>query len=301
MMTIDRFCINCGGIIVDRGARARYCSDKCYLAPRFHNTYCNSCNNPLVVGIKVKNKTKYCSLDCERKAKRVKYLSENPGFNEDYFAEPNLENSYWAGFIAADGCVTKPTRGQRRLQVVLASKDDSHVYLLRDSIGGGRVRAYRRKSNSSEKMLENTGLYVASDRLCEDLESGYNITPRKTFSLKPPNLEDDLAYAFIAGYIDGDGCYGIRNGRPRIQIAGTHELLSWVSNIFGYRNTPGITSGENVYHIQFSGDNAINMRATFKSLDLPLLRRKSERWEALGADLEIKHKSERITDEASRV
>lgn len=291
MMTVDHLCINCGVAIVNRRAGARYCSDKCYLAPRFHNTYCNFCNNPLVVGIKVKNRTKYCSLDCEKKAKRVGHLSKSPNFNEDYFAEPNLENSYWAGFIAADGCVTKPARGQSLLRVVLASKDDSHVYLLRNSIGGGRVRAYSRKSDSSEKILESTGLYVVSDKLCEDLKSKYNITPRKTLTLKPPDLDGDFAYAFIAGYIDGDGCYDIRNSRPRIQVAGTYEVLSWISNVFGSRNRPRRTSGEKVYHIQFSGDGAINMRETFKNLNLPLLSRKSGRWEYLGADLEIKMQS----------
>lgn len=39
-------------------------------------------------------------------------------YNDNYFRTPNLENSYWAGFIAADGCVYKGHTGCGEQRVV---------------------------------------------------------------------------------------------------------------------------------------------------------------------------------------
>jgi len=38
--------------------------------------------------------------------------------NHNYFSEVTLENSYWAGFIAADGCITK-----NYVKIMIAQKD----------------------------------------------------------------------------------------------------------------------------------------------------------------------------------
>ena len=43
--------------------------------------------------------------------------------NHDFFTVPNKLNSYWAGFIAADGCVT----GKHILAIKLSEKDKEHL------------------------------------------------------------------------------------------------------------------------------------------------------------------------------
>ena len=48
----------------------------------------------------IKQKGRYLGLKSNRKVTRKHY-----GIDYDYFAVPNVQNSYWAGFIAADGCI----------------------------------------------------------------------------------------------------------------------------------------------------------------------------------------------------
>ena len=94
----ERVCLNCRSDISHRDARAKYCSKKCLNAPRFYGTYCDWCKKELFVARGNLKLTRFCS-------KRCVFLFKHPNLNENYFAEPNLENSYWAGLIAADGCI----------------------------------------------------------------------------------------------------------------------------------------------------------------------------------------------------
>ena len=45
--------------------------------------------------------------------------------NETFFEKPSRVNSYWAGFIAADGCVYRNT-----LKITLSKKDKAHLEAL---------------------------------------------------------------------------------------------------------------------------------------------------------------------------
>ena len=49
--------------------------------------------------------------------KRIRY-----SFNERFFSEDSEASFYWAGFIAADGCLYKKT-----LSIGLSSKDKCHL------------------------------------------------------------------------------------------------------------------------------------------------------------------------------
>lgn len=228
-----------------------------------------------------KKRTVHCSMSCANKTIQKR---RHPNFNEDFFSVPNLENCYWAGFIAADGCIRERPNRSKILQIGLSSVDRSHLEAFIESVGKGSIYDYTHKATRSGPSYSAVSIQIGSDKLCNDLGSVFNIFPRKTFTLKPPNLEGEMAHAFIAGYIDGDGCYHKNTNRPALQALGTYEILEWILNIYGLGDKK-ISAKGNVWQFWISGKDALALRESFHRLNLPLLKRKVDRWEQLGANL----------------
>jgi len=144
--------------------------------------------------------------------------------NDNYFNVPNLENSYWAGFIAADGCIIK---NRNCLQILLSTKDLQHLKLFARLI----------EFNGPIK-FDNYGmaiLRIYSKQICHDLKNNFNIITNKTLILKPPPLNGNFALAFIKGYIDGDGWISIAKIQNKysyltIGFIGTRQVLRWIKN-----------------------------------------------------------------------
>jgi len=142
-----------------------------------------------------------------------------------------LENTYWAGFIAADGNIGD---FRDRVRIKLIASDSSHL------------EAFKKNCGSNNPILEvHNGLkkYVTLE-ICGvpqwryDLQKNFHITPRKSLTLLPPrHLSREHSLAFIAGYIDGDGC--IFKEKPPtghlrlgVQVTGTYEMLGWIKKMF---------------------------------------------------------------------
>lgn len=135
----------------------------------------------------------------------------------------SLQSVYWAGFLAADGNIYKDM-----LSLALADKDIQHLYQFKNDI---QASQNIKPNNKGEYKINRIQIY--SKKICNDLTELYNITPKKSLTLKPPNnLSDDEKDAFICGYIDGDGCICLgANGNHQalnINILGTVELLSFI-------------------------------------------------------------------------
>lgn len=64
----------------------------------------------------------------------------------------------------------------------------------------------------------------------EFLKNNYNITPRKTFNIGPPNnLNKEQAGAYIIGFIDGDGSITIDGNSLRLRVCTSSEkLIRWI-------------------------------------------------------------------------
>lgn len=152
--------------------------------------------------------------------------------NESFFTRPAVLNSYWAGFLAADGCVQ--THNPNVVSIDLAFRDFNHLCRLKEALGWeGDVRTYTRRKATTGHMKVAV-LSFSSAQVVSDLEQNFNITPQKSLTLRPPPLQTpDLARAFIAGYIDGDGSLWVsKTGVPTIKILGTKEMLSWIRQWF---------------------------------------------------------------------
>lgn len=157
-------------------------------------------------------------------------------FNQNFFSIPNIENCYWAGFIAADGCIryNKKTQKSGSLRIVLHGKDNIIIETFHKTIKyTGPIRYF----SIDKRPRVDIQLYNMNN-WGPDLKNNFNIIPNKTFLLIPPNLKDlKLQLAYIIGYIDGDGAISIiqpkryKSKHLLLQIAGTKLMMKWISNI----------------------------------------------------------------------
>jgi hypothetical protein len=154
--------------------------------------------------------------------------------NENFFTEPSVLNSYWAGFIAADGCISK-----NRLTIGLSSKDSIILERFKIDIGyNGKIYIVNQFDKRTQKTYTRNVIRISSKTIINDLLLNWNISERKSTILTHPNLSE-LKYqlAYIIGYIDGDGCISIAKAKDcnsthlHLIIAGTESTLKWINSI----------------------------------------------------------------------
>jgi hypothetical protein len=162
--------------------------------------------------------------------------------NENYFEEKSLQACYWAGFIAADGCIfiDKTNRNrQKRLQIMLSIKDENHLINFKNAINYNGIISKHISENQhflNDRIIKNgemVSLIISSDKLCNDLSSIFNIHSQKSLTHEPPiGLTEEQELAFIIGYIDGDGSIYLINKKLKypigFNILGTELFLTWL-------------------------------------------------------------------------
>lgn len=168
-------------------------------------------------------------------------------------------------------------------------KDYDHLFRFRNDIEW-KGNIYRRGQRGHSK--PSSTINLASDKLCDDLERNFNIVPRKSLILEPPNLENDLALSYIAGYIDGDGCIRvIRDGYLTCTISGTYQVLDWIKFVFdkiSHIKTNIVGSGckSEIKRFRIYGNQAYQvLHHIYQIISVPFLSRK---WDILSLS---KHKS----------
>lgn len=208
----------------------------------------------------IRNKANYDGL-CSKNNLR-KY-----SVNKSYFSTPNEQNSYWAGFIAADGNISQDFK---KLSIGLQHSDkcilDSFVKDLN-------------YTNETKIYKDRVSVTINCEEICRDLEKNFNITPAKSKTLQPPdNLSDDLCImAFIKGVIDGDGSVDSKS----IVIYGTEHLLSWICNYFdsiipksNYRTSKPRKIQDHLWAYKISTNRAKYIAEKFQNLNCFYLARK---------------------------
>ena len=207
------------------------------------------------------------------------------GVCHDYFASANIENSYWAGFIAADGCIS-PKKNTVKIQ--LQAGDANHLWLFANCVGyDGPVRLCRGgayKPESEQALLSICGV----SKWVDDLALVFNVTGQKSLTLKPPiGLSPECALAYVIGYIDGDGSIGTTKSKYKqivylsryISIRGTAEILWWIKELFDKLSPPN-RAQKNIYcyggYYQYRvvGKRAESLLRIMKRLQTPKLARK---------------------------
>lgn len=187
--------------------------------------------------------------------------------NQTYFSEPNIENSYWAGFIAADGCIFKSYKAGTLLSIGLALKDYEHLLLFSNTIEyTGTIKT---EPNAYRLQIHNCS------QVHKDLCKYYNILSRKSLTLMSPNIVNpDHVKAFVVGYIDGDGCISKRNEHMFITILGTKELLYWIKEQITGKGRIYQLRDKNTYRFQLSHKSAREFMNVLYTVNVPRLNRK---------------------------
>lgn len=197
-------------------------------------------------------------------------------FAQGFFDCPNIECSYWAGFIAADGCIC-----QNGISIGLAIKDKERLEKFVHAIAFNGPITKKITAYGPQSVLRIYGAHHPISAL----NKNYNITPRKSLTLKPPlNLSHNNTCAFIMGYIDGDGCINVtQQGYPRVFIRGTQSMLVWIKRTFDdiikdVGNYPMASvrkfPSENTYTYALTGRRFVTVARELLALPLPFMERK---------------------------
>ncbi len=150
--------------------------------------------------------------------------------DHDFFFQPNLENSYWAGLLAADGWIRPESAGKTINQVGISLKSaDSHLLeSFREAAGyTGVIREYNADGfPQAELRISGVPQWIS------DLQYHWNLTPRKTLTLQPPNeslLTQGQLMAFHVGLIEGDGHICIKGGTLKIEmVTASEDFADWL-------------------------------------------------------------------------
>lgn len=196
-------------IIKDYIIEKRWANKKTY---RFCIARCE-CGNEIKVQTSriISNRTKSCGC----------LIGESVNLKSFAFRDRNEESMYWAGFLAADGCVYK-----NKISIGLKESDVSHMYSFRDWIGAKTKIHYIQKSKSYNFSVGNK--IIKKDLL------DYGICERKSLTYDPPEF-CEVSADFWRGMVDGDGHIGSVKRKtgyefPIISLCGTKSTCEKFKN-----------------------------------------------------------------------
>lgn len=182
-------------------------------------------------------------------------------FDEKFFATDTPESFYWAGFIAADGCIRDGS-----VFISLAIKDKEHLEKLKRTLNhDGAITIY------DERPIRNSivaKFYINSIKTVDDMKR-FNIGPKKSLTYVLPEwiISHPFVNHFVRGYNDGDGCifYSKDRAQMGVKIRGTKQCLEQIRKIFNVNCKTNdklkIIFDSGIYQIQYSGRiNLINIR-----------------------------------------
>lgn len=134
-------------------------------------------------------------------------------FNKKFFSVDNELSYYWAGFLAADGCIHK-----NRLQLAVGRGDAHHLLRFKEDIES------KHKITITQHLAR---IGIRSLELCSELGRRFNIFPNKSGYYEPPSLLDEnLSRHFWRGLFDGDGWISVNSGKyPVIGLSGSFETI----------------------------------------------------------------------------
>lgn len=204
--------------------------------------------------------------------------------NDDFFYTSTSESDYWAGFIAADGCILDKSAGYKALQITLAAKDEEHIVKFMKAINFNGVIQHSAKNyiyKGVTSLKHQVLIRVCSDVLCEDLITRYGVTPRKTSTYQLYRPSEINFWAFLRGYIDGDGSIeqpieGKKWG-AQLSLLGTPEFLELVCALLPRAGVNSYTLSkryERTHALIITGRESIKLLRKLSEQETPVLGRK---------------------------
>jgi hypothetical protein len=145
---------------------------------------------------------------------------------------------YWAGFLLADGNISK---NRRQVRICLNSIDKHHIEKFITAVGyTGPI--YKNDINNSSNVC------VIGKWLPLNLNNMFDIFPQKTLTgILSPKIPKEYYADFVRGYFDGDGCLTRkkettrRRSRLILDFTGNYSILSSIASII--KDEVGVITG----------------------------------------------------------
>jgi len=212
--------------------------------------------------------------------------------NIDYFHIPNINNCYWAGLLAADGCIWK--RGDA-VEIGLQEKDKYLLEQFAQAVNyDGKIELRKTKPGFQTNQKQYRIIFYGVQQWVKDLKDNFNITPCKSLNFTHPNqLTRDQELSFIKGYIDGDGCVYCNNKDIVLAITGTESTLNWIKFIFDTivpSSNCSVSSvrkygDENCFEYRINSNRVMNIYKILKTIIPHGLHRKWDKLERIYMEL----------------
>ena len=116
----------------------------------------------------------------------------------DAFSTCSAGSCYWAGFLAADGCVSS----ENEVDVELGIVDAEHLRTLCGFVGRDETLWFRKRERMRKgkpRIFEYASVGLRSARIVEDLRTNFKVVPRKSLVLEPPDVPQPMLRHFIRG------------------------------------------------------------------------------------------------------
>ncbi len=194
--------------------------------------------------------------------------------DEEVFDTYTKESCYWAGFLAADGCIDV----NNTIRIELAGKDKEHVTLFKEFCKSDHTISHNELKDSYK-------VGFSSKYMKDSLFFNFSLTVDKTHNLIYPLLEETWQYAaYLRGFFDGDGCFSqFFNNRPKasFRVFLTNGSLQYLENLLGHLRSLSIIKGgsiqkkaSNCWHIQLGIQDSTSFLNWIYSIEGPKLTRK---------------------------
>lgn len=171
----------------------------------------------------------------------------------------SAEKAYWLGFFAADGYVYQ--RKENALAgnfcgINIHKKDKEHLEKLKKFMNSDvKIIDHIQTQGFSNDTPMSRIVFNSNDMVNDLIDKG--VTPKKSLTLLPPNIQEKFFLPFILGYFDGDGSiFQDSHKNFGINIVGTKEVLGWINNILNISNKleQRTITEKNNYYIRCGGN-----------------------------------------------
>jgi intein-encoded DNA endonuclease-like protein len=133
-----------------------------------------------------------------RWCKELGFIIKKDAVNEQFFKTWGSEMAYILGYIFADGNINwKPEKSYRALTITASEKDKEHLEKIRLKLKSTKELLYSASTKSYRLIVNNK-------TICMDLMK-LGLVPKKSLSIRFPNIPEKFLRHFIRGIIDGDG------------------------------------------------------------------------------------------------
>jgi hypothetical protein len=191
------------------------------------------------------------------------------------------ESCYWAGFLAADGCIDI----NGTISFELKEEDSNSITDFKSFCKATHDITYNSKTRASR-------IRFVSRKIADDLKYNFSVGIDKTHNLEVPLLSELWQYAaYYRGFFDGDGCFSeFFNNRPtasyRVFLT-SGSLVFLEETLLLLRSYSVIRGGSiqkkaaNCWHIQLAIKDSDTFLKWIYSIEGPYLVRKYNKYNSI--------------------